>query len=111
MRNVTAPVPCPWGDDVIDAHPTADEADHVHSAATFTVTELVPPSGPNVRLEAAKLGWHRADADVGDVTLVVTDPPQPGRLAPQSRTTTPTRENVLRPTRIVQDAHTPPARA
>jgi len=96
---------------VIDAHPTADEADHVHSAATFTVTELVPPSGPNVRLEAAKLGWHRADADVGDVTLVVTDPPQPGRLAPQSRTTTPTRENVLRPTRIVQDAHTPPARA
>jgi hypothetical protein len=56
MRNVTEPVPCPSGEDVIAAQLTADEADHVHSAATVTDSELVPPSGPNVRLDAAKLG-------------------------------------------------------
>ena len=30
MRNVTLPAPCPCGDDVIAAQPTADVADHVH---------------------------------------------------------------------------------
>jgi hypothetical protein len=41
---------------VIAAQATADEADQVHSAATLTVTELVPPSGPNVRFPPDKLG-------------------------------------------------------
>lgn len=56
MRNVTEPVPCPAGEDVIAAQLTADEADQVHSAATVTDSELVPPSGPKVRFEADKLG-------------------------------------------------------
>jgi hypothetical protein len=109
MRNETVPVPCPCADDVIAAHATADEADHEHSAATLTVTALVPPSGPNVRLEAAKLGWHRGDAVVGEVTVVVADPPQPNRVAPDPRTMTTTRENVLDLTGDVRDAHPSPA--
>lgn len=56
MRNVTEPVPWPSAEDVIAAQLTADEADQVHSAATVTDTELVPPSGPNDRFKGAKLG-------------------------------------------------------
>jgi hypothetical protein len=56
IRKETVPVPCPSADDVIAAQPTADEADQVHSAATLTVTEVEPPSGPNVRFPPDKLG-------------------------------------------------------
>ena len=56
MRNVTLPAPCPEADDVMAAHATAVEADHVHSAATVTATVLVPPSGPNALFAGAKLG-------------------------------------------------------
>jgi hypothetical protein len=94
MRNVTLPAPCPCGDDVIAAQPTADVADHVHSGDTVTDTEVAPPSGPNVRVDAAKLGWHRDEGVDGDVMLVVAEPPHPHKPAPSTRATTTLRQKL-----------------
>jgi hypothetical protein len=38
------------------SHPAVLDADHAHSRDTLTASELVPPSGPNVRGAASKLG-------------------------------------------------------
>lgn len=59
------------------SQPAVLDADQEHSRETLTLIELVPPSGPKVRGVASKLGWHRAAADVGAVTLVDVEPPQP----------------------------------
>lgn len=75
-RNVMVPSPCPCAPEVIATHSAPDAADHGHSLATVTAIELAPPSGPNERGEASKLGWQRPSAVEGAVTLVVADPPQ-----------------------------------
>ena len=94
MRNVTLPVPCPCGDDVIATQPTADVADHVHSGDTVTDTEVAPPSGPNVRVDAARLGSHRDTGVDGAMTLVVADPPHPDTPTPKTRATATSRKQL-----------------
>ena len=75
MSNVTVPSPWPCAPAVIATQPTPDDADHVHSLATVTAIEPVPPSAANERGVASKLSWQRVELEEGEVTLVVADPP------------------------------------
>jgi hypothetical protein len=85
-RNETAPSPCPPDPPVIATHGAALDAVHEHSRATETDSELVPPSGPNVRGAGSKLGWHRA-FDVGDEGAVrFVEPPHPSAAADSAAT-------------------------
>jgi endonuclease/exonuclease/phosphatase family metal-dependent hydrolase len=74
-RNATVPSPCPCDPPVIAIQPAVADADQEHSLDTLTVSELVPPSGPNERGAVSKLGWQRAGVDDGAVTLVADEPP------------------------------------
>lgn len=50
------PSPCPCAPAVIASQPAVLDADHAHSRETLTASELTPPSGPNERGDASKLG-------------------------------------------------------
>jgi hypothetical protein len=74
-RNAIVPSPCPADPPVIAIQPAALDADHEHSRETLTGNALVPPSEPNDRGDASKLGWQRSELVDGAVTLVDAEPP------------------------------------
>lgn len=66
-------------------HPACEAACHVHSRATVTATDPVPPVGPNDEVGAPTLASHRPPAD-GLVTLVDAELPQATGTRPHTAT-------------------------
>jgi hypothetical protein len=76
MRKETVPSPCPSCPPVIVIHGAVLVAVHVHSRATLTATDPVPPPDAKLVEGMASVAWQRVGA-VGGARLVCAVLPHP----------------------------------